>query len=167
MPKYIVTDSDRFCSLGDKVELKEYKNKRLAEKDNENSEVVLANKKNLLEVLDELLAEEHTDGCDNTTCNCDTAHDHGYLLHALWCFDGSGACSTTFDTLYAELSNMYKDIFKESMKQAGKMCKEVPNATCPHCNAVTWSEDLSTKEEWNCESCAKNFLPTFDEEDAT
>lgn len=163
MPRYIVIDDCRFQDLWDRITIKQYLTKKRAVADNPDCEVLLVNKRNILDTLDELLRVEHTGGCNNTTCSIDIAHKHGYLLHALYCFDGSGASSETFDLLYAELNRFIKDMFKESMKEAGLMCKEIPHAECPHCNAVTWSYELCEDEEWQCESCHQEFLPKLEE----
>lgn len=111
----------------------------------------------ILNKLEELYEEEHG-GCEESTCSMQVAFEHGYTIHALDCFASSGAASDEYYALWNKIPRKLKDAY--SRYEAELLCKEISNAECSYCNAVSWQIEYlkNTKGEIYCGSCAKYFI---------
>jgi hypothetical protein len=106
-----------------------------------------ANDKKLVAQLQKLLHSEHVDLCsDDPSCDINFAAECGYYHWAIELFYGCGAASKKFDELYGQLS----PAFKKEAEAERKLMVEEPHKECPHCNAVTWGDDID-----QCGSCLK------------
>ena len=101
----------------------------------------------LVDKLEALLQNEHTCGCDQSTCDVSQSYNFGYVLWALYLFDSSGAASDEFTALYAQLPRSF---YAAARREADEFCDSVEHFECRYCNAVIWDPQWS---EGHCESC--------------
>lgn len=89
-----------------------------------------------------LFERDHRD-CDSNTCSMSVAFKHGYVLHALDCWVGSGAASEEFYGVELPFT------FEEAQAEAIHLINEVEHIECK-CESIIWEPQLC---DGHCDNC--------------
>lgn len=111
-----------------------------------------------IELLEELVNEEHCSGCDQLTCDIDVCFDDGYTLWAIQLFAWCGAASDEYMKLFKSLPKRYA---ADAELERKAFVADTEHAECPHCNAVVWHTEYFC-DMISCDSCDGDFAQVFE-----